>query len=353
MVLNIFLIILALVLIACFTVNLKNDKKMDSREDLLDKSSTDALKGFSIVMIAMAHICQYEPNLKLILIGEGITYRLIFSWGAIGVSLFFLLSGYGCYLSISKKGQYQYGKWLLKHIIKMLIHFIVAFILVIVLCKLCFGVQMDWNEALLEFVTLRMPGSTVWYFKIQMLFYVFLVLAALISKKNISVIVLFFSLGYAFIADYIMKLPDFWWKTALCFSSGCFLAQYKEKVIEFAKKNYVKIALLVLAAGSYFLLIKDGHYRLYVQLPAYVFISLFITIFWDWLIKGNPILGRLGKCSLDIYLVHIGIVEFVFLLPINVNYKIIMFIGIVGIVTAICYFLAEYIDKKIVSVLKL
>lgn len=235
----------------------------------------------------------------------------------------------------------------------MLIHFIIAFILVITLCKLCFGVQIGLSELLLQFVTLRMPGSTVWYFKIQILFYVFLVLAALISKKNISVIMLFFSLTYALIADYIVKMPDFWWKTGLCFSAGCILAQYKEKAKNLIQKSCVKIALLVFACGSYFLLIKDGHYRLYVQLPAYVFIALFITIFWDWLIKSNSILGRLGKCSLDIYLVHIGIVEFVFLSSMNVNYKILLFIGIVGLVTAICYFTAEFIDKKIATALKL
>lgn len=71
MALNIILIILALVLIACFMINIKNDKSMDVRKDLLDKSSTDALKGFSIIMIAMSHICQYEPDLKQILIGGG------------------------------------------------------------------------------------------------------------------------------------------------------------------------------------------------------------------------------------------------------------------------------------------
>ena len=66
------------------------------------KSATDSLRGFSIIMIVFAHICQYEDSLKQILIGGGVSYKFIFSWGAIGVGLFFFLSGLGCYLSLNK-----------------------------------------------------------------------------------------------------------------------------------------------------------------------------------------------------------------------------------------------------------
>ena len=351
MVLNGFLLIMAIGLFACLIINKVSEKKNGKNDEFFSKCGTDALKGFSIVMIALAHICQYVPDFKQILVGGGTAYRLIFSWGAIGVSLFFFLSGYGCYLSISKKD--KYGLWILKHIIKMIIHYIVAFVLVIALCILYFGVQLSWNEVLWEFVTLRMPGSTVWYFKIQILFYVFLVIAAIISKKNMVIIVACFSIMYALVADYVLKLPDFWWKTALCFATGCFIAQYKDKVKELVQKHVVKILLFMMACGAYFLLMKDGHCRIYVQLPAYILISLCIAVFWDWLIGGNTILGKLGKCSLDIYLVHIGIVEYVFLTNMNLNYKIMLFFVVVSIVTVICYSMAECIYKNIITVLKI
>lgn len=344
MLVNVILIILVIALIRCFISN-RISQKGNVELPFLDKSGTDALKGFSIVMIALAHICQYEPRLSDFLIGGTLIYRMLFSGGAIGVSVFFLLSGYGCYCSVSKKD--RYGKWLLKHIIKMIVHFSFAFFVVIALCIVCLDVPLNWKEVMLEYVTLRMPGSTVWYFKIQLLFYIFLAIAAKIGKKNESLIVAGFSLGYALVADYVLGLPDFWWKTTLCFSAGCFLAQYKDKIDEYVKKYSVKILILVMACGSYLFMMNDGYFRIYVQLPAYVLISLSIVLFWDWLIKGNAVLRVIGKGSLDIYLVHIGIVEYVFLLRMKLDFKILLFICVAVIAAWFCYYVSVFVDKKV------
>lgn len=69
---------------------------------LLSKESTGALKGAAIFAVVISHICQDAPELKNLLIGGKYTYTILFSGGGIGVAIFFLLSGYGCYISIEK-----------------------------------------------------------------------------------------------------------------------------------------------------------------------------------------------------------------------------------------------------------
>ena len=349
MVLNIILIVMVLGLVACFIRNAKC--KNDYVYDLFSKKSTESLKGFSIIMIAIAHICQYDSTLKQVLIGRELTYRLLFSWGAIGVSLFFLLSGYGCYFSVLKNDCYY--KWLIKHIIRMFVHFIIVYVFVIALCVLFFNMEISWKEIIIELFTFRMPGSTVWYFKIQILFYIFLILAKKIKKDYIPMIIAALSIIYVLIAKYILILPDFWWKTALCFAMGSFIAKYRDKVKEIIKMLLFKFIILLIAFVVYYILINDVDYKIYVQLPAYMCISFCVAMFWDWLIKGSRMLENIGKCSLDIYLLHIGIVESVMLVNYNLNYKILIFLGVVGIVSFICFFSAEFIDKKLLSVLKL
>ena len=69
--------------------------------------------------------------------------------------------------------------------------------------------------------------------------------------------------------------------------------------------------------------------------------------------KGNRVLEKPGKYSLDIYLVHIGLVEGVFLTTFSVNVKILIFAVSVTILTVLCYQLSEYLYGKIQKALKL
>lgn len=134
--------------------------------------STSALRGLAIIMIVFSHICQYEPDFNEIILGGHLTTIMVFSWGAVGVAIFFILSGYGCFLSISKNE--NNASWTLKHIAKMLCHFVIAYVFVIGILCLIFRENIKLKDIFLCLLSLRMPGSTTWYLKIQMLFYIFL-----------------------------------------------------------------------------------------------------------------------------------------------------------------------------------
>ena len=194
MIVNIILgCIILLIIISMFLARRNID------ESLLSVRSTDSLKGISIIMIVLAHICQFNQLLKYSLIGGEHTYKFVFSWGAIGVSLFFFLSGYGCYSSVIKKKRLI--NWLTNHILKMLLHFAVAFILVVSISILLFGRTTTTSEIFTCFFEARMPGSTTWYLKIQILFYIFITISMIISKKSkySTAIIVALSIVYAVI----------------------------------------------------------------------------------------------------------------------------------------------------------
>lgn len=259
--------------------------------------------------------------------------------------MFFLLSGYGCYLSIQKAE--KIGKWLFKHINKMLIHFIVVFIPVACIMAFVFRFDLEPVDYLINFVTLRLPGSTVWYFKIQILLYIILAISICISKKSAWLIVAALSLGYALIADFAIGLSDYWWKTSLCFTAGCFVAKYKDNVEKILKGNIRNLTFSVVGCLAYCVILKDSHYNFILQISAYMLLALSITMVWDWFVKGNIAFQRIGKYSLDIYLVHIGLVEGIFLMNLKFNRKITVFIIAVAIITVLCHQISEYISKKV------
>ena len=228
----------------------------------------------------------------------------------------------------------------------MLIHFIVAFIPVACIMIFIFRFDLESVDYLINFFTLRLPGSTVWYFKIQIVFYIILAISICISKKNACLIVAALSLCYALIADFAIGLPDYWWKTSLCFSSGCFIAKYKDDVEKILKGNIRNLIFLVVGCLSYCVILKDSHYNFILQIVAYIVLTFSITMVWDWFVKGNIALRRIGKYSLDIYLVHIGLVEGIFLMNMKLNIKIAVFIIAVAIITVLSYQISEYINKR-------
>lgn len=345
MLLNVLITLLAIIVLASIAKNIVGNKDCGTKESFLKKESTNALKGLAIIMIALSHICQYEKSLNETLIGRGITYTVLFSWGAIGVSLFFLLSGYGSFLSIAKTE--KYGRWLSKHVIKMLIHFIVAFIPIICIMRFVFCVDIQAMDCLINFITLRFPGSTVWYFKIQILFYILLAISMRISKKKACMIVCILSLCYGLIADYVIGLPDYWWKTSLCFMAGCFLAKYSESIEKIIRGNIKHIGLLAIGCISYIVIMKDSHYIFPVQIISYMVLAFCITMVWDWFVRGNHELEIFGKTSLDIYLVHIGMVEGIFITAFSVNVKVMIFALSVTVLTVLCHQVSGFLYRKI------
>lgn len=341
MVVILFLLLFVLLILWCFVENNYFNKINES--NFLSKESTGALRGVAIIAIVFSHIFQNAPEIKELLWGGKYLYTLVFMWGGIGVAIFFILSGYGCYISLGKAKNKLI--WLVRHIAKLLVYFIITFTFVLFINSIILGKATDFKELWLSFITLRLPYTTSWYFRIQLLFYILLVISEILKERQV-VLILIFVLGYACIAKY-SGLADYWWKTSLCFAIGCVMAKYKDKLVIFMKSIRFKLILIVVGCGAVVYTRIDFHYILFFQLIAYVCIAGCIVIVWDWIFGKNKLFENIGKASLAMYLVHIGIVDTVYSLNTNINIKSLIFVIVTAIGTGVCYFVSESINKKL------
>lgn len=335
MLVNILLVLLFILILYCFVKN--HILEEVGSYVFMSKEATGTIRGVAILAIAFAHICQAEPVLKEILIGGKFSYLIVFSWGGLGVAVFFLLSGYGCSLSISKSNNDL--KWLVRHMAKMLMYFVISFIFVVIVRKNILGEAIDFSECMKNFVMLRLPGTSSWYFKVQLLFYLLLVISDKI-KRNQCFIVSMLVLTYAVMAK-IGGLPDYWWKTSMCFAAGCIFARYREILSIQVHNIWVKITVLILGLSAFVYTLIDSHYIFILQLFAFVCVAGCIVLFWDLFVGKNYIFERIGKSSLALYLIHIGIIDTVYALPYDTNVKTLVFIGLVVFGTLIGYKVSE------------
>lgn len=91
----------------------------------------------------------------------------------------------------------------------------------------------------------------------------------------------------------------------------------------------------------------DSHFILIPQLISYVCIAGTIVMMWDCFIGKNIVFEAVGKASLAMYLVHIGVVDLIYLLDIATEMKTLIFVLITSIGTITCYLISEHINRTI------
>lgn len=102
MLLNVSLAMFVFVILMCIIQEQRKTMYNAGSTGFLNKEKTGTLRGVATVMVVFSHICQYEADFSQIVIGGRIMFRLMFAWGAVGVAIFFFLSGYGCYMSLKR-----------------------------------------------------------------------------------------------------------------------------------------------------------------------------------------------------------------------------------------------------------
>ena len=286
------------------------------------KEYTNSMKLIAIIGIVLAHIgVQYHGTNYI-----GYLQMLIVSLGAFGVQIFFFLSGFGSYFSISKQNKINgYLSWGGRHSFRLIISFIVCYA-VVCLIYLSFK-QMVFN--LYDLLLLLMPYCTTWYLKIQILFYLFLVIAIWIAKslgKNDDVmacVVFILSLMSIMILQ-CYGFEDWWWKSNLCFALGILVAINIEKIkSKINGSNRQVILLTILAMFVYILCLKfDKHCLLG---PIVATIRIFICFSWFYAIKFKIRFQYYSKYTLELYLIHIGLIE-LFIKEVDKNMPVVMLI---------------------------
>lgn len=269
----------------------------------ISRACTDSMKALAIIGIMLAHVAvQYHgPNYI------GPLRPLIASLGAFGVQVFFFLSGFGTYYSIQKTNRYL--SWGGRHALRLICSFVICYVLTCLIYLLFDKNVFDIHD----FVFLLMPYCTTWYLKIQILFYFFLVLAVWIFRRYshnenmVAVYVLILSVGCTLLLQYF-GFEDWWWKSNLCFALGIGVAINIEKLkLKINGSNRQVLILTFMAICVYIICMKfDRHW---VLGPVLAMVRMLVIFCWFYAIRFFSRAKIISKYTLEIYLIHIGLIE--------------------------------------------
>lgn len=302
----------------------------------LTKENTDSTRGIAICMIAASHIAQFTS-------GGGVAHNFVFLWGGMGVAVFFMLSGYGNYFSIQKATSRV--QWLIKRIIQILVPFVFCFIYVTIVQIFIFRCPASWDY-FRNFVSLSIPGTSTWYFKIQILLYAFLMLSVIICRDKSHYILCVLVLLYISIA-YGIKMDNYWYMTSLCFPLGYIIGKYKEKVF-----NGQKALPFFIISGCLFIIAFIG-YRTFggevLQIIYFLLLTIVVVAFLSCFGLLLKTLSAVGKHSIYVYLIHIGIVRPCYAQISNIWAATGAYVLLIVLGTVICSRLSEPLNKCILQ----
>lgn len=206
-------------------------KKLSS---FLEKDDTYAYRGFLMIIIIALHIfinlyyvydCQFAKQLK----------RIWENWGSECVGAYFLLSGYGLFLSINKNFPLKFS-YIIRQLKKLIIPFIAAFIIYLIINAIFY----EPHFFIRQFISLTIPETTSWFIKVIISLYVLTLLLFKISNKPlISIIIISFCSIIYIICCLYLGLREFWFNSIICYPIGMFIAYFKEiKKINFNFNYY-------------------------------------------------------------------------------------------------------------------
>ena len=279
-------------------------------------------------MVMLSH---YYPVL-------GLTYddgmiSLCLNFGYLGVAVFFLLSGYGAMISKMNKPDYL-KHYIPKRLIRLYLPFVIVFVINI-LILLVMGEEIKISYVYSALI-MSLPNTLNWYLKIQIILYIVFYILARISKKDTIMILLMFILSTAYmIVGFVIGITSFWYETVFAFPLGMLLARYKTPIIELVRRRRVITALIVFFA---FIVCFAPYYFMGGTIFEIVFIFgfLLLIVYICTFTYGDFILTtKMGKASLELYLVHIVLINSVIskmqLADMNYGASIAVFLGYVTI----------------------
>lgn len=277
---------------------------MASKEDsiLLTHAFSDSLKGLSILIIVFHHIVDMYINTNIV-----IKYVLGIT-APIAVAFFLLMSGYGVFLSLKKNNESASHK-ILKLCLRLYITFFICYTIYLLFIKFL-NIAVLNNHNILKtvwcYLSMTLQPHSMWYLKIQLLAYLSLFLALKYVPKHINLflwILWLFEVGISIIKG----TQGCWYASSLAFPFGVFIASNYNKVSNFVEKNKINI---IITSITFFILLLLIHWKYKIILLS--LLGCFIILSISNIIRaGNKVLINIGKLSLDLYILHLVIMNLI------------------------------------------
>lgn len=273
------------------------NETLDGGGQFLTLEQSYQLRGIAMVMIIIAHLSNHLKKVY------GIDTGYLGLGGEFGNAIFLFVSGYGIYLSMMKRGYSLNLRYLWQHIVKIVVPFIIAFI---VTCAGCYIIGDDYSarDAVMDFLTMTIPFTREWFLKAIIMLYGFSFISFKIARTPFTRVLTVFVLSVIYcIIGFFVGLGAWMFDTILCFAGGMFIASI-QNIMREAKwaRLFVICAILFLICMCLPLpYIKNTLYGFFLALTFVYGIKLTN--------KNLRLFHFVGLNSILLYLFHIGFVH--------------------------------------------
>lgn len=322
----------------------------------LSKETTGTLKGVLIIGIMISHIALRSSYFQTDIISN-LAFKAILiilgNLGTIGVSGFYVLSGYGNGYSLDKcMSRLQVTMWFWKRVKKIIITFLICYMVVVYFDFFVYGHKYTSSKIVQEVCTLTIPDTTTWYLKIQMLLYVFtfLIMIITMNRKVTGIGITVLCILYVIWAKYIMDLDGYWWNTVICYPVGYYINLYMRQMQLFLLHNIRKSTLFITILGIVAFLVTVIFPNQFIfQILAFTIIGTVIIIMAQVAERKITICEKLGNISFELYLIHIGLVSIVIPQYELVVSQVILFLVLSITFSYISYLLKQLLEKRFIK----
>lgn len=341
--------------IIAITLLLVSFRKQDEGT-FLDKSSTNVIKGFFILLIIFSHILNEFEYTGFLCKPLGY-FRAIL--GQLLVSMFFFISGYGIFMSLELKKDHYKKTFLINRFFRIFLYGVVGMIPYFIYSA-CIKEYHPVGDYFLSFIGLKYLDDHMWFLFAILFCYLVCGTLFLFNIKNKYTNFLIISLSIvAYIAIMcILHQPAFIWNTIISFIFGMFVSMYKDKILKMLKRNKIVDYSILVFTVVFIIIFQYINYlkvplifEILIMIVSNFSVCLFFVTLTFFFKFSSKSLGFIGKASFPIFITH-PLIIFIFVKfnPIqnpSLNYFVLLILCIcVGIPF---FFIDKFIDNKIIN----
>ena len=278
----------------------------NNEKQYFDKGDSYSLRGICMILIIIHHLYQYSIFKYGFYVSPPFS-TILQSLGYLSTSVFFLLSGYGLFISLKMKKSFFLVD-MFTYMSKLLSPFLYIWLLDLFVYLIKF--DCDFVNVLYSFITLKYSssGNLLWFFKEIITLYIVTYLVFKWVKQDNSRIYIILLLTLTFISlSVLCNLSSMWWNTILCFPIGMICAKRNENQKPLLNPYLLMGILMLFIASFFFTKVGKGIDNVYIVsiIVSSITFSISIIGLIRYLNLQNKLFDYIGKNSLIFYLSHI------------------------------------------------
>lgn len=263
---------------------------------MINKGTSIFLRGVGVFFVILAHYSQWYLT-----ISDNNIVWLLSKTGRYGVAIFFMVSGYGLVFS-AKKG--MNANWICRRIYHVYFPYLCIQGVIYLLEKRSFN---SVN------ITRYIFSMDTWFIFVILNFYVLFYIVWKFSGHKIQ----WMALGVTVISVILAVAgqDSVWYSSNFAFLIGIIAARYDEKIGRWILSGRRSISIVLLASflcsGVFYTYFTDKSELIYVlgKIVASLLWSLLILTVFAYREMSNKMINKIGAASLEIYLIHIIVLQ--------------------------------------------